>query len=66
MFVNHKPKSSTVVYCHERELCGFVRGDDFIVTGDSMQVMWIDSRLKERLNFDRCAGLGVDDGDFDS
>ena len=24
VFVNHKPKSSTVVCCHERELCGFV------------------------------------------
>ena len=31
MFVNHKPKSSIVVCCHERELCGFVHGDDFIV-----------------------------------
>ena len=28
-FDNHKPKSSIVVCCHERELCGFVNGDDF-------------------------------------
>ena len=32
MFVNHKPQSSTVVCCHERELCGFVHGHDFIIT----------------------------------
>ena len=27
-----------------------------------MQLTWIESRLKERLNFERCADLGVDDG----
>ena len=58
VFVNHKPKSSTVVCCHERELCGFVHGDDFIITGDSVQWMLIESRLKEGLNFERCADLG--------
>ena len=63
VFVNHKPQSSTVVCCHERELCGFVHGDDYIIKGDSVQLMWIESRLKERLNFERCADLGVDDGD---
>ena len=31
--------------------------------GDSVQLMWIESRLKERLNFERCTDLGVDDGD---
>ena len=62
VFVNHKPKSSTVVCCHERELCGLVHRDDFIVTGDSVQLMWIGSRLKEGLNFERCADRGVDDG----
>ena len=61
MFVHHKPKSSTVVCCHWRELCGFVHGDDFI-TGDSVQLMWIESRLFEGLNFERCAHLGVNDG----
>ena len=35
--VNHKPKSSTVVCCHERELRGFVHGDAFIITGHSVQ-----------------------------
>ena len=40
---------------HERELCGFVNGDDFIIMGDSVQLTWIESRLKERLNFERCA-----------
>ena len=62
MFVNYKPKSSTVVCCHERELCGFVHGDDFIIAGDSVQLLWIESRLKEGLNFERCADLGADDG----
>ena len=63
VFVNHKPQSSTVVCCHERELCGFVHGDDFINTGDSVQWMWIESRIKEGLNFERCAHLGVDGAD---
>ena len=62
VFVNHKPKSSTVVCCHERELCGFVHEDDFIITSDSVQLMWVESRLKEGLNFERCADLWVDDG----
>ena len=63
VFVNHKPKSSTVVCCHERELCGFVHGNDFIIiTGDYVQLIWIESRLKEGLDFERCADLGVDDG----
>ena len=39
VFVNHKPKSSTVVCCHERELCGFVQEGDFIITGGSVQLM---------------------------
>ena len=50
------------MFCHERELCGFVHGDDFIITGDSLQLMWIESRFKEGLNFERCADLGIDDG----
>ena len=63
VFVNHIPQSSTIVCCHERELRGFVHGDDFIlVTGDYVQLIWIDSRLKEGLNFERCTNLGVDDG----
>ena len=40
VFVNHKPKSSTVMCCHERQLCGFVHGDDFFITGDSVHLMW--------------------------
>ena len=36
--MNHTPKSSTFVCCRERELHGFVRGDDFIFTGDSVQL----------------------------
>ena len=40
--------------CRERELCGFVH-DHFITEGDSVQLTWIESRLKERLNFERCA-----------
>ena len=27
-----------------------------------MQLTWIESRLQERLNFERCADEGVDDG----
>ena len=58
-----KPKSSTVVCCHERELCGFLHEDDFIIiTSDSVQLIWIASRLKERLDLERCVDLGVDDG----
>ena len=45
----------------ELELCGFVH-DHFMSEGDSVQLTWIESRLKERLNFERCADLGVDDG----
>ena len=48
--------------CHERELCGFAHGDDFIITCNSVQLMWIELRLQEGLNFERCADLGVDDG----
>ena len=44
----------------KRELCGFVRGDDFIITGDSMQLAWAESRLNEGLIFTR-ATLGPDD-----
>ena len=38
-----------IVCCRERELCGFVHGDDIIITGDSMQLAWIESRLNEGL-----------------
>ena len=63
VFVNHKPKSSTVVCCRERELCGFVHGDEFIIImGKYVQWIWSESRLKEGLDFERCADPGVDDG----
>ena len=39
-----------------------MHGDDFIFVGDFAQLMWIESRLKEGLNFERCVDLGVDDG----
>ena len=49
--------------CRERELCGFAHEDDFIIiTGEHAQLTWIESRLTEGLNFERCAVLGVDDG----
>ena len=35
--------------CRERELCGFVHGDDFIITGESMQLAWAESRPNENL-----------------
>ena len=40
--------SPAIVCCRERELCGFVHGDDFISTGDSMQVAWIEGLILER------------------
>ena len=37
--------------------------DEFIIiTGDYVQFMWIESRLEEILDLERCADLGVDDG----
>ena len=51
VFVNHKPKSSTVVCCRQRELCGFVHGDDvIIITSEYVQLIWIESRLKGGLD----------------
>ena len=55
--------SPAIVCCRERELCGFDHGDDFIVTGDSMQLAWAESRLTEKLTLKRRAILGPDDGD---
>ena len=49
--------------CRERELNGFVHGDDFIFMGDSVQLAWIESRLNEGLILRRHAILGLDDGD---
>ena len=50
--------------CRERELCGFVHGEDFIITGDSMQSAWRESRLNEGLILKRRAILGTDDLGF--
>ena len=47
------PLSSAIVCCRECELCGFVHGDDIIVTCDSMQLAWIESRLNEGLILQR-------------
>ena len=55
--------SPAIVCCQERELCGFVHGYDFIFTGDSLQLAWVESRLKEELILARRAMLGPDDGD---
>ena len=55
--------SPAIVCCRERELCGFVHGDDFIITGDSMLLAWAESLLNEGLIFKRRAILGPDDGD---
>ena len=38
-------------------------GDDFIITGDSMQLAWIESPLNEGSILERRAVLGPDDGD---
>ena len=55
--------SPAIVCCRERELCGFVHGDAFILTGDAMQSAWAESRLNEKLILKRRAILGPDDGD---
>ena len=55
--------SPAIVCCRERELCGFVNGDDIIITGDSMQLEWIESRLNEGLILERRAIPSLDDGD---
>ena len=39
------------------DLCTIISFSD----GDSVQLTVIESRLKEKLNFERCADLGVDD-----
>ena len=62
VLIHHKPKSSAVVCCQERELCGFVHDRFITFDSDSLQLMWIESRLKEELNLRR-ADFGVDDGD---
>ena len=36
--------SPAIVCCRERELCGFVHGDDIISAGESMQLAWAGSR----------------------
>ena len=55
--------SPAIMFCRERELCGFVHGEDFIITGDSMQLAWIESRPSEGLVLRRRAIPGPDDGD---
>ena len=37
--------------------------DDFIITGDSMQRAWTESRLNEGLFLKRLSLVGLDDGD---
>ena len=41
--------SPAIVCCREREVCGFVHGNDFIFVGESMQLAWTESRLNEKL-----------------
>ena len=52
--------SPAIVCCREREL---LHGDDFIITGDSMQSAWMESRLNEGLILKRRAIVGPDDSD---
>ena len=54
--------SPAIVCCCEREWCGFVYGDDFTITGDSMQLARIESRLNEGLILKR-RDSRPDDGD---
>ena len=54
--------SPAFVCFRERELCGFVHGDDFI--SPMIQCLaWAESRLKEKLILKTRAILGPDDGD---
>ena len=53
--------SPAIVCCRERELCGFVHGDDFMITGHSMQLVRGESHLNEGLIVKRRAILGPDD-----
>ena len=62
VFIKHKPGSSTLVCGRERDLRGFIH-NRFTVESDSVQLMCIEPRLKEKLKFERCADLGIDDGD---
>ena len=55
--------SPAIVCCRERDLCGFVYGDVFIITGGSLQLACIKSRLNEGLILKRRAIPGPDDGD---
>ena len=55
--------SPAIVCCRQRELRGFVHGGHFFITGDSMQLAWIESRLNEGLILKRRAIPGPDDGD---
>ena len=69
-----RQRSSTVVFVigtwspailcsQERELCGFVHGDDFIIAGDSVTLAWIESRINKGVILMRRAIPGRDDGD---
>ena len=51
VFTNHKSESSTFIRCQECELCGFVHDHFIIFDSDFVQLMCIESRLKEKLNF---------------
>ena len=35
--------SPAIVCCRQRDVCGFVHGDDFIFVGESMQLAWTES-----------------------
>ena len=61
--LNHKSETSTFIRCQECELCGFVHDHFITFDSDFVQLMCIESRLKEELNFEQCADFGADDGD---
>ena len=55
--------SPAIVCCCEREVCGFVHGDDIIFVGESMQLAWTESGVDEKPLLKKKAVLGPDDGD---
>ena len=52
VFISHKAKSSTFICCQERELCGFVHDRFITFDSDSVRLMCIEARLKEKLDFE--------------
>ena len=60
--MNRKLETSTFIRCQECDLCGLVHDHSVIFDSGFVQLMCIESRLREELNFERCADFGADEG----